>query len=463
METKLQLTLPPVVAALLRTLQAAGHQTFVVGGCVRDSLLGRAPEDWDICTSAQPGEVEALFQGRRLLLNGKKHGTVAVVEGGKSWEITTFRCDGAYSDGRHPDAVRFVPDVRQDLARRDFTVNAMAWSPAAGLVDPFGGQADLRAGVLRCVGDPNARFAEDALRVLRAPRFAAQLGFALEPGTAAAARRCRGRVALVSPERIFTELDKLLAGAQAGRVLAQYGEILAGALPEILPCIGCTQPSRWHCYDVWQHTAVAVGAVEAHALAQTLTGHGDARGARVLRWAALLHDLGKPACRTEDADGTAHFPGHNQRGGRMAREILLRLRAPASLTEGAAALVAVHDAPLPAADADILRLLHRRGAVFLRRLCQLKLADLAAHAQNAAVTARWQEVTQFAARMETLAADGCYRLDRLAVNGGDVLAAGLRPGPAVGQALDILLNAVMDGTLPNERTALLAALQRGFL
>ena len=241
-----------------------------------------------------------------------------------------------------------------------------------------------------------------------------------------------------------------------------YGA-LAGALPEILPCIGCTQPSRWHCYDVWQHTAVAVGAVEAHALAQTLTGHGDARGARVLRWAALLHDLGKPACRTEDADGTAHFPGHNQRGGRMAREILLRLRAPASLTKGAAALVAVHDAPLPAADADILRLLHRRGAVFLRRLCQLKLADLAAHAQNAAVTARWQEVTQFAARMETLAADGCYRLDRLAVNGGDVLAAGLRPGPAVGQALDILLNAVMDGTLPNERTALLAALQRGFL
>ena len=312
METKLQLTLPPVVAALLRTLQAAGHQAFVVGGCVRDSLLGRAPEDWDICTSAQPGEVEALFQGRRLLLNGKKHGTVAVVEGGKSWEITTFRRDGAYSDGRHPDAVRFVPDVRQDLARRDFTVNAMAWSPAAGLVDPFGGQADLRAGVLRCVGDPNARFAEDALRVLRAPRFAAQLGFALEPGTAAAARRCRGGVALVSPERIFTELDKLLAGAQAGRVLAQYGEILAGALPEILPCIGCTQPSRWHCYDVWQHTAVAVGAVEAHALAQTLTGHGDARGARVLRWAALLHDL-PAAPRTPTARHTS--PGTTSAAG----------------------------------------------------------------------------------------------------------------------------------------------------
>ena len=292
------------------------------------------------------------------------------------------------------------------------------------------------------------------------------LGVAGIRDTLAAIDRDFSREMIITMEphlMMFTGLDKLRAGAQAGRVLAQYGEILAGALPEILPCIGCTQPSRWHCYDVWQHTAVAVGAVEAHALAQTLTGHGDARGARVLRWAALLHDLGKPACRTEDADGTAHFPGHNQRGGRMAREILLRLRAPASLTEGAAALVAVHDAPLPAADADILRLLHRRGAVFLRRLCQLKLADLAAHAQNAAVTARWQEVTQFAARMETLAADGCYRLDRLAVNGGDVLAAGLRPGPAVGQALDILLNAVMDGTLPNERTALLAALQRGFL
>ncbi len=228
METKLQLTLPPVVAALLRTLQAAGHQAFVVGGCVRDSLLGRAPEDWDICTSAQPGEVEALFQGRRLLLNGKKHGTVAVVEGGKSWEITTFRRDGAYSDGRHPDAVRFVPDVRQDLARRDFTVNAMAWSPAAGLVDPFGGRADLRAGVLRCVGDPNARFAEDALRVLRAPRFCAGTGHGR--GRAALPRRRCAGIAGAHFYRAGQAAGRGAGRACAGAVRGDPGRGAAGNL-----------------------------------------------------------------------------------------------------------------------------------------------------------------------------------------------------------------------------------------
>ena len=461
MDTRPEIKLPPVAAALLHALRTAGYQAYVVGGCVRDSLLGRTPDDWDICTSARPEAVEALFKDRRLLLGGKRHGTVAVVESGRSWEITTFRQDGAYSDGRHPDAVRFVPDVREDLARRDFTVNAMAWSPWSGLVDPFGGQRDLAAGILRCVGDPDARFAEDALRVLRAPRFAAQLRLALEPRTAAAALRCRGGVEQVSVERIYTELDKLLAGPDAGPVLAQYGPILAGALPEVLPCIGCTQPGAWHCYDVWEHTAMTVGAIHSQALGQTLTAHGDVRGARVLRWAALLHDLGKPACRTESADGAAHFPGHNQRSAQMARAILRRLHAPAHLLDSTAALVAVHDSPLPDGTAETLRLLHRRGPVFLRRLCQLKLADLAGHAQNAAVAARRREVQRFLARMEELSLTACYRLDQLAVNGGDVMAAGVHPGPAVGQALDALLQAVMDGRLPNTRAALLAALRRG--
>lgn len=458
-----ELTLPPVVCELLHTLQQAGHQAYVVGGCVRDSLMGLTPHDWDICTSALPDEIEALFATERLLLNGKRHGTVAVVRDGHSWEITTFRCDGAYTDGRHPDTVRFVPDVREDLARRDFTVNAMAWSPAAGLIDPFGGQRDLQARILRCVGRPADRFAEDALRVLRAPRFASQLDFVLEDATAAAARQCSQGVAHVSPERIYTELDKLLAGPAAGRVLAVYGGILTGALPEIAPCIGCTQPGRWHCYDVWQHTAVAVGAIAGQDLDRPLLAHGDAVGPRVLRWAALLHDLGKPACRTTGPDGAAHFPGHNQRGGQMARCILRRLRAPVYLIEGAAALVAVHDTPLPETDADTLRLLHRRGPQFVRRLCQLKLADLAAHAQNEAVAARTGEVQRFSQRMERLADTGCYRLSTLAVNGADVLAAGLRPGPAVGQALSALLQAVMDGKLPNDRDALLAALRGGRL
>lgn len=454
-----ELTLPPVVQRLLHTLQQAGYEAYVVGGCVRDSLMGRVPNDWDICTSALPDQLEQLFGGYPLLLNGKRHGTVAVVLEGHSWEITTFRQDGAYTDGRHPDSVRFVPDVCADLARRDFTVNAMAWSPDAGLIDPFGGRRDLAAGLLRCVGDPGARFAEDALRVLRAARFAAQLDFALDPATAAAALCCRDSVARIAPERLYTELDKLLAGPAAGRVLAEHGPLLAGALPEILPCIGCGQPGRWHCYDVWTHTAVAVGSIQAGGFDESLRAHGDRSGPRVLRWAALLHDLGKPVCRTVGPDGAAHFPGHNQRGGQMARAILQRLRAPAYLIEGAPALVAVHDAPLPGSTPETLRLLHRRGPQFVRRLCQLKRADLAAHAQNEAVAARTAEVQRFLVQMERLAAGGCYRLSTLAVNGADALAAGLRPGPAVGQALNALLQAVMDGTLPNDRDALLGALR----
>lgn len=434
---------------LLAALEQAGHEAYVVGGCVRDSLLGLQPQDWDICTDALPDEVEALFARHRLVLKGKKHGTVAVVLDGRCWEITTFRQDGRYSDGRHPDSVRFVPCLQEDLARRDFTVNAMAWSPRTGLIDPFEGQRDLDAGVLRCVGDADQRFAEDALRVLRAVRFAAQLGFTLDPDTEAAALRARKKVRALAAERLFAELDRLLAGPAAGAVLERHGRILAGAIPEIEACIGCTQPGRWHCYDVWDHTAAALAALDVRGL--------DERGARVLRWAVLLHDMAKPLCRTLGEDGAAHFPGHNQRGGRLARMILQRLRAPVWLTDGAAGLVAVHDGPLPETDADGLLMLHQRGPVFVQRLTRLKLADLAAHAPTEAVAQRIAEVQDAAARLDRLAATGCYTVADLAINGSDLLAAGLAPGPAVGATLNRLLRAVMQGSVPNEREALLRA------
>lgn len=442
---------PEPACLLLNKLQQAGHDAYIVGGCVRDSLLGRTPDDWDICTSARPEEMEALFAGYRLLLKGKKHGTVAVVLEGHSWEITTFRQDGTYTDGRHPDQVHFVPCLREDLARRDFTVNAMAWSPETGLVDLFGGQRDLQAGLLRCVGDPAARFDEDALRILRAVRFASQLGFRLDPDTARAAFQARNSVRCVSAERIFTELDRLLAGFAAGTVLARYGHVLAGALPEIETCIGCTQPGRWHCYDVWDHTSAAVGALDTEGL--------DARSARVLRWAVLLHDMAKPLCRTVDDAGAAHFPGHNQRGGRLARQILQRLRAPVFVIDGVSGLVAVHDGPLPSSDTEILEQIHLRGPLFLQRLCRLKLADLAAHTNNDAVAQRCREVREFSRRMEELARTGCYTVSGLAITGSDLIAAGLTPGPLVGNTLERLLQQVMQGTLPNDREALLQAVR----
>ena len=441
--------LPRDAYRLLQTLRAAGHSAYVVGGCVRDSLLGRLPGDWDICTSARPDQLRAIFHDQRLILTGEKHGTVAVILHGKPYEITTYRLDGSYRDHRHPDSVQFVDDLAADLARRDFTINAMAYAPGEGIIDLYGGRSDLAAGIVRCVGTPADRFAEDALRILRALRFTAKLGFTLEPATAAAALAARDTLRTVSAERLYTELDGLLLAPGAGKTLAQYGEILGGVVPEILPCIGCTQPGRWHCYDVWQHSAAAVAALD-------LRGQ-DTRGVRVLCWAAFLHDIAKPQCRTVGPDGAAHFKGHNQRGAQAARTILRRLKAPAYLTDGAVGLIAVHDAPLPADDAGILKLLNRSGAIFLRRLCVLKSADLAAHAATREVGARRAEVERFACRMDELAKTGCYTMRQLAVNGADLMAAGIPAGPGVGATLQTLLTAVMEGRLPNEREALLEA------
>ena len=363
--------------------------------------------------------------------------------------MTTYRLDGSYRDHRHPDNVQFVDDLAADLARRDFTINAMAYAPGEGVIDLYGGRSDLAARVVRCVGTPADRFAEDALRILRALRFSAKLGFALDPATAAAALAARDTLRTVSAERLYTELDGLLLAPGAGQTLAQYGEILSGAVPEILPCIGCTQPGKWHCYDVWQHSAAAVGALD-------LRGQ-DTRGVRVLCWATFLHDIAKPLCRSVGPDGAAHFKGHNQRGAQLARVILRRLKAPAYLVDGAVGLIAVHDAPLPADDVGILKLLNRSGAIFLRRLCALKYADLDAHANTPEVAARRADVAAFERRMNELAKTGCYTMRQLAVNGADLMDIGIPAGPGVGATLQTLLNDVMEGTLPNEREALLAA------
>lgn len=442
-----RIRLPRDAEWLLQTLQAAGHSAYVVGGCVRDSLLGRQPGDWDICTSAHPAQMRELFADHQLVLTGEKHGTVGVVLHGKVYEMTTYRLDGDYHDHRHPDRVRFVGELPADLARRDFTINAMAYAPGEGVIDLYGGRRDLAAGMIRCVGDPSRRFSEDALRILRALRFAARLHFTLELATAKAALAARDTLQTVSAERIYAELDGLLTVPGAGKVLAQYGLILAGAVPEVADCIGCTQPGRWHCYDVWQHTAAAVAALD-------LRGQ-DTRGARVLCWATFLHDIAKPLCRTVGPDGAAHFRGHNQRGAVVARTILRRLRAPSYLIEGVTGLVAIHDAPLPTGDAAILKCLNRYGAIFLRRLCALKYADLDAHAATPEVACRRADVTAFETRMTELARTGCYTIRQLAVNGADLMEAGLPAGPMVGQMLHGLLVAVMEGRVPNEATALL--------
>ena len=327
----------PALAAIAR-LRAAGFPAYLVGGCVRDTLLGRVPGDWDITTAALPEQVEAVFAGERIIETGLKHGTVTVLMDGLPLEITTFRTEAAYSDHRHPDAVAFTPSLTEDLARRDFTINAMAWTREntgdglnAGLQDPFGGQADLGKKLIRCVGDPHKRFEEDALRILRALRFASQLDFTIDPATAAAAHALRDTLALVSRERIAVELTKLLCGPAARRIIVEYWEILSVPLPELAPMAGLDQRNKHHCYDVLEHSAAAVEAVPPE---------------KLLRWAALLHDVAKPACFTVDEAGRGHFYGHAKRGAPMAREIMTRLRFDKDTVNRVAQLVELHDYPI---------------------------------------------------------------------------------------------------------------------
>ena len=435
------MTMPEHVREILEALEGAGFAAFCVGGCVRDSLLGREPEDWDITTSARPEEVLALF-GAEALPTGLRHGTVTVRRPGGHAEVTTFRRDGVYTDHRRPESVRFTDSLEEDLARRDFTVNAMALSLRGELRDPFRGREDLAAGRIRCVGEPARRFGEDALRILRGLRFAAVLGFAIEPETAAALSAARGDLAAIAPERILTELRKLLGAERPSAVLREFPEVFGVFWPELLPMVGYNQRNFHHCYDLWEHTLHALDAVP---------------GEESLRFAALLHDVGKPGCFSLGADGVGHFYGHAAKSAERADAMLARLRAPNALREEVTELIRRHDTPLPGIpEANLRRLLRRLGEGRLRRLIALQRADNLAQAPEY----RAERAAGLDAVLERLdailAEDACFSLRQLAVNGRDMLALGLR-GREIGGALDFLLNEVVEGRLANEREALLGA------
>lgn len=429
--------IPGHVGEVLETLAAAGHEAWCVGGCVRDSLSGRTPEDWDVTTSALPEETMVAF-GARALPTGLRHGTVTVKTAGGPVEVTTYRIDGDYRDHRHPENVTFTRSLEEDLARRDFTVNAMALGPGGELRDPFGGRRDLEEGVLRCVGDPDRRFQEDALRILRGLRFSAVLGLEIQAETAAAMEKNRAFLGEIAPERIQTELVKLLRGAWADRALGAHPEIVGVFWPEVLPMVGFDQRNVHHCYDVWRHSLAALAATSP---------------APELRCAALLHDVGKPPTFTLDENGVGHFYGHAAVSGRMAEGMLRRLRFPNEFRERVLRLIAWHDRDIPRTDKGVARALRRLGEEDLRLLMALKRADNLAQAP--AYRGRQLELDKGEEILDRLLAeDACFSLKQLAVDGNDLLALGLR-GPAVGQMLDTLLNGVVDGELPNERAALL--------
>ena len=434
---------PGDVRALLETLEGAGFEAHLVGGCVRDLLRGVEPQDWDICTSALPDETKACFPRHRLLETGLRHGTVTVLAGHRPYEITTYRADGPYSDGRRPDRVEFVPDLVQDLARRDFTVNAMALGLDGVLHDPFGGRADLAAGVIRCVGDPDRRFQEDGLRLMRALRFAACLDFAIHPATSAAIRRNLPMLDKVAAERVQAELRKLLTGPRAAETLREFPEVPCRFWPQLEPLVGLEQRNPWHCYGGWEHTLHALAAAP-----EDLT----------VRLAVLLHDVGKPPCRTTDEAGIDHFYGHAAVSAQLADQMLRALKFDNRTREEVVTLVARHDAPIAHTPKSIRRWLGRLGEATLLRLLEVKRCDSCGKdiqlvrerlAANEALKAMVREV---------VAQGQCFSLKDLAVDGRDLLAAGMPAGPAVGKALNSLLDQVVSGELPNEKATLLAAL-----
>ncbi|WP_249300123.1 CCA tRNA nucleotidyltransferase [Feifania hominis] len=432
-------SIPDGVRQVLGRLTGLGFEAHLVGGCVRDLLMGREPHDFDVATSALPEQVKCALCGLRVIETGLRHGTVTALAGGQAVEVTTYRVDGGYSDGRHPDSVRFTDELTQDLARRDFTVNAMALSPKGELVDPFGGRDDLGRRLLRAVGEPAHRFEEDALRILRALRFGSVLGFAIEADTARAVHECRALLERVSAERIAAELVRLLCGQDAREILLEYPDVLGVFVPELLPMVGFEQRSKYHLYDVYTHTVEALAAV---------------RPVPVLRLSLLLHDVGKPETFTLGRDGAGHFYGHALRGSEMARDILRRLRFDNETVDTVCELILSHDIPIERSERAVRRWLGRLGEKRLRLLLEVKRADNAAHAPG--VSSRAQQLDEVESILARVLEQGaCFCLRDLAVKGGDLIALGIPPGPGLGALLQKLLDAVIEGRCQNERDVLL--------
>lgn len=436
--------LPEEVKVILHTLQGAGCEAYAVGGCIRDSLLGRTPDDWDITTSARPEETKALFG--KTIDTGIQHGTVTVMRHGRGYEVTTYRVDGEYEDGRHPKEVTFTASLEEDLKRRDFTVNAMAYNEEDGLVDLFGGRQDLERKIIRCVGEANERFEEDALRIMRAVRFSAQLGFTIEERTKEAIRGHADRLRQVSAERIQVELTKLVTSPNPDflRIAWETG-ITAVVLPEFDRLMEQPQNNPHHCFSVGEHTLHAMRAV---------------RPDKCLRLAMLLHDVAKPLCLTTDEAGIDHFHGHAQKGERIAVQILKRLRYDNHTTELVSRLVKWHDAAIEPEKKAVRRAASRMGKDLFPLILEVKAADLAAQSDYRR-TEKQEWLEQLRGLYEEIEREGdCLTIKDLAVNGRDLMRAGMEPGPQLGHTLQGFLEIVLEDPEKNTKEYLLSLLPK---
>ena len=430
--------IPKQIEEILEKLEAAGYEAYIVGGCVRDEIMGKTAHDYDITTSAEPSETERVFSDCRLIETGFKHGTVVVLYKGLNVEITTFRIDGDYPDGRHPEKVSFSRNLKDDLARRDFTMNAIAYSPKRGFADAFGGEEDIKARVIRCVGDPEKRFSEDALRILRALRFSAVLGFDIEESTKKAIFGKKETLQRVSKERTFSELKQLLCGENVKSVLLEYREILAEIVPELKTMFDYEQGSKYHDSTLFVHTARAVEAAPQR---------------EEMRLAMLFHDIGKPVCRSADENGECHYYGHAEKSVQIADKILRDLKCDNLLRTRVCEIIKYHDMPLDNSEKAIKRRLAKYGGELFRDIMEAHIADDSA---KAAFTLPRTQTAREAIRIAEIIEkqEPCLSLKSLAVNGNDLKQL-MKPSALMGEILEKLLDEVVDGKLENEKSALL--------
>ena len=433
--------IPPQVNRAIEILQNSGHSAYVVGGAVRDVLMGKTAHDWDITTSALPEETLSAFSDFRTVETGLKHGTVTVIVDGMSLEITTFRIEGDYSDNRHPDKVDFTDKIEDDLSRRDFTVNAIAYSPQKGFADPFDGQSDIRKKIIRCVGNPDKRFGEDALRILRALRFSSVLGFEIDAETAESIRRNYKLLANISVERIFAETSKLLCGKYAGKILREFEDVFFFILPELSPMENCAQNHERHIYDVWGHTVKAVETIEP---------------AAEMRFAMLFHDSGKPHCKTTDENGTDHFYSHGKISKKIACDTLTRLKTSVKFRETVCNLVEYHDfLPDKISKKTYKKYISLLGIDTVKTLFKVREADILAQNPKFHRESLEENETGLKILEEIENETACFKISDLKIDGETLIKLGYKPSPEMGRVLEALLDEVMEEKTENKTDALI--------
>ncbi len=443
----MKIEIPEIVKYITDILKKNGYSAYAVGGCIRDTIMEKTPSDWDICTSSTPQETLECLKKHNVSENGLKHGTVTVVFDHIPYEITTFRVDGQYNDNRHPDSVKFVRNLKEDLARRDFTINAMAYNDSDGLCDYFGGKNDIKNKLIRCVGDPDKRFNEDALRIMRALRFSSVLDFDIESSTSKSIHRNKNLLRNISAERIMSEFSKIIIGKNIAKILTEYVDVFCVFIPEIKPMMGFEQKNKHHIYDVWTHTIKAVEATPPD---------------KVLRFAALFHDIGKPKTFFIDNQGIGHFYGHPEISREIAHNVFRRLKSDKSTMEQVEQLIKYHDVKIIPKSKYVRRAVVKSGSKIFEKLLIIKRAD--AIAQNPELLPNKLAYIDELEKIykENFSEVSDFTLKSLDINGYDLMNIGIQPGKEIGICQRKLFKLVVDGEIENKKDILLKEVKQWY-